>query len=70
MATVKQKIEYLDTIKTKRDYFHLSKRVRLIAFDAYAGYCPINILKEFFRFCSPTALSWMGGPQCEAYDDN
>ena len=59
MATVKQKIEYLDTIKTKRDYFHLARRVRHIAFDAYAGraYQFINLRQVISRKMNEERIS-------------
>lgn len=37
MASVIEKIEFLESIKTRKDYYHLSKRVRGIAFDVASG---------------------------------
>ena len=37
MATVREKIDFLASIKTQKDYFRLSKNVRCIAFDIASG---------------------------------
>ena len=47
MASVSDKIEFLDTIKTEKDYFRVAKRVRNLAFDMASGrtYQYVNLRK-------------------------
>ena len=59
MATARTKIEYLDTIKTEKDYFRLAKNVRGIAFDIASGraYQFINLRQVLSRKMNQEKIS-------------
>lgn len=59
MANARTKIEYLDGIKTEKDYFRLARNVRCIAFDVASGraYQYINLRQVLSRKMNQEKIS-------------
>ena len=59
MATVREKIDFLASIKTQKDYFRLSKKVRCIAFDVASGrtYQYINLRQVLSKKLNDEGIS-------------